>query len=45
MNKIELLAPAGDMERLQMAAAYGTLANGGVYTKCGPLRGISPRRS
>ena len=23
MNKIELLAPAGDMERLQMAAAYG----------------------
>ena len=23
MNKIELLAPAGDMERLQMAVAYG----------------------
>ena len=23
MNKIELLAPAGDMERLQIAAAYG----------------------
>ncbi len=23
MNRIELLAPAGDMERLQMAAAYG----------------------
>ena len=23
MNKIELLAHAGDMERLQMAAAYG----------------------
>ena len=22
-KKIELLAPAGDMERLQMAAAYG----------------------
>ena len=23
MNKIELLAPAGDMERLQMSVAYG----------------------
>ena len=23
MDKIELLAPAGDMERLQMAVAYG----------------------
>ena len=22
-NKIELLAPAGDMERLEMAVAYG----------------------
>ena len=36
MNKIELLAPAGDMERLQMAAAYGADA---VY-RAGTLFGM-----
>ena len=41
-KKPELLSPAGDMEKLKMAVAYGADA---VYLAGAPSPGISPRRS
>ena len=43
----ELLAPAGDMERLKMAVLYGQMPCIWLEppSECGPSREIFPRRS